>query len=76
MIPVKNWLGHEKIQTTMNYIQYADQYYKQAPYNWVNRVLKFHQILEGENTVKPTNPQNTFVSHGNSPRENSGPGRN
>ncbi|MCK4365483.1 MAG: site-specific integrase [Thermoplasmatales archaeon] len=76
VIPVKNWLGHEKIQTTMNYIQYAEQYYKQAPYNWVKRVLKFHEKVEEENTLKPTNSQKTFVSHGNSPRESSGPGRN
>jgi len=76
VIPVKNWLGHEKIQTTMNYIQYAEQYYIQAPYDWVKRVLKFHEQAEEENTLKPTNPQNTLVSTGNSPREVSGPGRN
>ncbi len=76
VIPVKNWLGHEKIQTTMNYIQYAEQYYKQAPYDWVKRVLKFHEQAEEENTLKPTNSQNTLVSTGNSPREVSGPGRN
>jgi hypothetical protein len=51
----------------MVFVLDADQYYKQAPYNWVNHVLKFHQILEGENTVKPTNPQNTFVSPENAP---------
>jgi hypothetical protein len=73
---VKNWLGHEKIQTTMNYIQYAEQYYQQAPYNWVCRVLKFHEQVEEENTVKPTNGQKTSVSTGTSPREVSGPGRN
>ena len=76
VIPVKNWLGHEKIQTTMNYVQYAEQFYKQAPYDWVKRVLKFHELAEGENTLKPTNSQNTSVSIGNSPREVSGPGRN
>ena len=76
VIPVKNWLGHEKIQTTMNYVHYAEQYYNQAPYDWVKRVLKFHEQMEEENTLKPTNSQNTFVSQGNPPRERSGPGRN
>ena len=75
VIPVKNWLGHEKIQTTMNYIQYAEQYYQQAPYNWVRRVLKFQDGVEEENTVKPTNGQKTSISTGTSPREVSGPGR-
>jgi len=75
VIPVKNWLGHEKIQTTMNYIQYAEQYYQQAPYNWVRRVLKFHDQEEEENTMKPTNGQKTSVSTGNSPRESNGLGQ-
>lgn len=77
VMPVKNWLGHEKIQTTMNYIQYAEQYYNQAPYDWLKRVLKYHtEKMVEENTLKPTNPKKTFVSHGKSPRESSGPGRN
>jgi len=59
----------------MNYVHFAEQYYKQAPYDWVKRVLKFHEQMEEENTLKPTNSKNTSVSHGNPPRERSGPGR-
>jgi integrase len=69
--PVKNWLGHEKIETTMNYVKYADQYYQQASFNWLKRVLK-HPVEE--NTLKSTKPQKTFVSDGNPPREQCGPG--
>jgi len=80
VIPVKNWLGHEKIQTTMNYIRYAEQYYNQAPYDWMQVLLKF-QKMEGQKGLKvvkvvPKQPQKTFVSSGNSPRDQSGPGRN
>jgi integrase len=39
---VKHWLGHEEISSTMKYIQHAEQYYRQAPYNWIKRVLKNH----------------------------------
>ena len=72
---VRNWLGHEKIETTMNYLRYAEQYYKQAPYDWIQRVLKFYNnnVIEKENPLKPTKPQKTFVSSGNSPREQYGP---
>ena len=77
VIPVKNWLGHEKIQTTMNYIQYAEQYYNQAPYDWLKRVLKYHtEKMVEENTLKSRKGLFTFVSSGNSPREENGPGRN
>ena len=75
VLPVKNWLGHEKIETTMNYIRYSEQYYKQAPYDWIKRVLKFHENVEGENTLKSRYGHFTSVSSGNSPRELSGPGR-
>lgn len=37
---VKEWLGHTKIQTTMNYIKDAKRYYNKAPYDWIHRVLK------------------------------------
>ena len=52
VFPVKNWLGHEKIETTMNYIRHAEQYYKQAPYDWIKRVLKYHYNEVEENTLK------------------------
>ena len=37
---VKEWLGHTQIQTTMSYIKDAKDYYKQAPFDWINRTLK------------------------------------
>ena len=33
-------LGHTQIQTTMSYIKDAKDYYKQAPFDWINRTLK------------------------------------
>ncbi len=74
-LSISNWLGHEKIETTMNYIRYSEQYYKQAPYDWIKRVLKFHENVEEENTLKSRYGHFTSVSSGNSPRELSGPGR-
>lgn len=70
-IPVKNWLGHEAIQTTMNYVRYAEQYYTQAPYNWLKRVLK-HPRME-ESTLNPTKAPKTSVSGGTPPGSRSGP---
>ncbi len=46
---VKEWLGHTKIQTTMCYIKDASHYYKLAPYDWINRVLKAASINSEEN---------------------------
>ncbi len=43
---VKNWLGHENIQTTMSYVKYAEQYYDQAPYDWIQRALTFKKEEE------------------------------
>ena len=37
---VKNWLGHERINTTENYIRYAEQYYRQLPEDWIALALK------------------------------------
>jgi len=51
---IKNWLGHEEISTTMQYIQHAEQYYRQAPYNWIKRVLKNHYTnMVEENPLNP-----------------------
>ena len=61
----------------MNYIQYAEQYYNQAPYDWLKRVLKYHtEKMVEENTLKSRKGLFTFVSSGNSPRDGNGPGRN
>ena len=46
---VMEWLGHTKIQTTMCYVKDANHYYKMAPYDWINRVLKAGTEIGGEN---------------------------
>ena len=50
---VKEWLGHTKIQTTMSYIKDANHYYKLAPYDWINRVLKAASKNSEENAGIP-----------------------
>jgi len=37
---VKDWLGHEEIQTTMTYVRDAKQYLQIAPYDWFRYILK------------------------------------
>lgn len=37
---VRDWLGHTKIETTMNYLKDAKHYYQLAPYDWINRAIK------------------------------------
>lgn len=37
---VRNWLGHEEINTTMEYIRYAEQFYRIAGYDWIKATLK------------------------------------
>ena len=49
---VKEWIGHTKIQTTMNYIQYATFYYKKVGYEWIKRVLNCPRKKAGENLLK------------------------
>ena len=53
----------------MGYVRYAEQYYQQAPFDWIKRVLKFYKNkkIEEENTLKPRKRQKTFVSHGTTP---------
>jgi len=52
---VKEWLGHTQIQTTMSYIKDAKDYYKKAPFDWINRTLKAENNLS-EGSVKIKNP--------------------
>lgn len=59
---IKDHLGHTEIQTTMSYIKYAKHYYRQYPYNWINRVLKFHHNsflglldLNHQNSIRTSN---------------------
>ena len=43
---VRDWLGHTEIGTSLAYLRDAKQYYRQASYNWIKRVLKFHKSEE------------------------------
>ena len=59
--PVMNWLGHEKPETTMTYVKHAEQYYQQAQYSWIKRVLKMPKHLHEDSTLKRTTPQKRAV---------------
>jgi len=37
---VKNWLGHEKMGTTEDYIRYAEQYYREMPVDWITYTIR------------------------------------
>ena len=37
---VKNWLGHDKMSTTEDYIKYAEQYYREYPVDWISYTLR------------------------------------
>jgi len=49
---VKEWLGHVKIETTMNYIQHAKFYFEKTGFDWIKRVLKNHHKMVEENSLK------------------------
>ena len=49
---VKNWLGHEEMQTTENYIRYAEQYYNQLPVDWISCALKPQNYMGGKHGKK------------------------
>ena len=40
---VKEWMGHERIDTTEDYVKFAKQYYRHSPYDWISAVLKFYK---------------------------------
>lgn len=40
VVPVKDWLGHDEIQTTMDYLKLARQYYNKKEKNWLLRSLR------------------------------------
>jgi len=66
---VKNWMGHETIKTTEQYIKYAEQYYDLAPYSWIHRVLKHPKQKDGGKHDKTDNLQKKD-GFGNSNRRN------
>ncbi|HEC87296.1 MAG TPA: site-specific integrase [Thermoplasmatales archaeon] len=40
---VQRYLGHERVDTTMSYIRYAEEYYYQYPVDWFAHALKSHK---------------------------------
>ena len=50
---VKEWLGHTQIQTTMTYIKDAKDYFKLAPYDWINRTLRAKSEESAKKSIKP-----------------------
>lgn len=64
---VGNHLGHEHEKTTREYIKYAEQYYKLAPYDWFKRVLKNHTMMVGVNTSEINITKKQLVLNGFSP---------
>lgn len=50
---VKEWLGHTQIQTTMSYIKDAKDYYKIAPFDWINRTLRAKCEDSAKKSIKP-----------------------
>jgi len=62
---VKEWLGHDKVTTTEGYVRYAKQYYRNASYDWIKAILKFHKKthgLEQENGLILKTQKSTPVS--------------
>jgi hypothetical protein len=33
-------MGHKKVDTTEGYVKFAQNYYRNAPYDWIHAVLK------------------------------------
>ena len=65
---VKEWLGHDKVTTTEGYVQYAKMYYRNASYDWIKALLKFHADsydMGQEKGLNSKTPLNTLVSTGN-----------
>lgn len=44
VIRVRDFLGHVKIQTTMDYLKTANMYYANNEKNWLKRALRIQQI--------------------------------
>ena len=53
---VKEWMGHTKIQTTMDYVKHAKFYYEKTGFDWIKRVLKNHKKSVEENSLKTQKP--------------------
>lgn len=58
---IKDWHGHDKIGTTEDYVRYAKKYYRNAPYDWIKSILKYHQKTVEENGQNSINRKNEEV---------------
>ncbi len=58
---VKDWHGHDKIGTTEDYVKFAKKYYRNAPFDWIKSILKYHKKSVEENGQNPINPKNRGV---------------
>ena len=68
---VQDWLGHDKVSTTEEYIGFAKKYYLNNKYDWIRAVLKYHSKDEKkiqDNGLNSITEQKTFVSTGNKRR--------
>ena len=63
---VQTWLGHEKEMTTETYVDQAKGLFKQYPFDWIKRTLKFDVIIEVESALKSKQGRKTSVSNGKS----------
>lgn len=67
MYTVEEWLGHDKLSTTQGYIRFAQNYYRNAPYDWIKAVLKSNNSYEefiGEDNglnLKPSENQGVLT---------------
>ena len=75
---VKNWLGHEELKTTENYIHYAEMYYNQYKHSWIHHALRSHKNGGGkheglQNKAQGRNQRFLATLPGFSPYRQSGP---
>jgi len=84
IIKVRDFLGHEKIETTMGYLRTAKQFYTRDNRSWLKRMLR---PSRGQNPLKSAEKNcinrigkikvwpKTYISLGTSPYAMNGPGR-
>lgn len=64
---VEEWLGHDKLSTTQGYIRFAQNYHRNAPYDWIKAILKsnnsFKEIIGEDNglNLKPSENQGVLT---------------
>jgi hypothetical protein len=62
---IREWLGHEELTTTQSYIRFAQNYYRNTPYDWIKAVLKsntqFKMFFGEDNGVNSKQSENEGV---------------